>query len=518
MFLVSLRFLFFLAALICVYYLSPGRVRWVVLLVGSISFYFFAGIPWTCIYLLLTWISVWIGGLLIARYRSGSSQYSAKIVLVSVLLLNFGILAVLKYSNFFLLNTGRLFKLMGSNLFFGPVHFPAALGISFYTLQAAGYLVDVYRGEIVPQTNPGKMLLFLAWFPQMTSGPISRYGSLAPQLYMEQLFCYEDVCAGMQRMILGFAKKLILADQLSIYVSRLFDSGVTFRGWMIWGGMAGYVLQIYADFSGCMDIALGAAQCFGIKMQENFERPFHARSIQEFWKRWHITLGLWAQDYLMYPILRSSTWRHLQAWTKKHFGKKASRKLPAYLAMLILWLFIGLWHGGDWCYIAEVLWFWAVIVAGQLLDKKSGQLLQMLGVSVTSLFWQTFEKIRTAFVYAVGALFFMSGSVRLACRRIIAAITLTYLKPAYFWQQLHQYVWLFKRKELLKGMFSIIVGLVIMGAVVIIEARGSTFTKWLAERRLPVRWGILYFLLFSIILFGVYGPGYDAAAFIYGGF
>ena len=516
MFLITLRFLAFLAVLLLVYYLLPGKVQWAVLLAGSLFFYWAAGTPWTFIYVAATTLATWQGACM-AQTQREKGTCSPK-VLILPLGVDIGLLAVLKYSNFALLNIKRLLALLHISTPIVPVHFIAALGISFYTLQAVGYVMDVYWGSAKAEKNLLKVLLFLCWFPQMTSGPISRYNQLAPQLFEGHSFSYERLCSGAQRILIGFVKKLVLADNLGIYVGYMLDSEMTYRGWMIWIGMIGYVLQIYADFGGCMDIALGAAQCFGIEMTENFDRPFHARSIQEFWKRWHITLGMWAQDYLMYPILRSGTFRNLQKWTKKRFGKNAARRYPAYLAMLILWLFIGLWHGGDWHYAAEVLWFWAVIVAGQLMENVSSKILEKLHINRESGAWHRFQSIRTAWIYGVGALFFMSESVMQGCRRIWYAIKPAYLSPSFFAAQMNAYLHIESRFALKKSAVCIFAGLVVMAACAILQARDDSLQAWISRRVLPVRWILLYGLLFMVILFGVYGPGYNAAAFIYGGF
>ena len=516
MFLVTLRFLAFLALLLLVYYLLPQKAQWISLLAGSLFFYWCAGTPWTFVYVAATTLATWYGALRAGAMRE-KGERCAKVLLLP-LIVDLGILAVLKYSNFALLNTKRILSLFHLGGGIMPVHFIASLGISFYTLQAVGYVLDVYWGSAKAQKNPLKVMLFLCWFPQMTSGPISRYEQLAPRLFEGHRFSYDRMCSGMQRILIGFVKKLVLADNLGIYVRYMLDAEMTYRGYMIWIGMIGYVLQIYADFGGCMDIALGAAECFGIEMTENFNRPFHARSIQEFWKRWHITLGMWGQDYLMYPILRSGAFRKLQKATKKRFGKKAARQYPAFLAMLVLWLFIGLWHGGDWHYIAEVLWFWAVIVTGQLTEGVTSRLLDRLRINRDSRGWHWFQSARTAWIYGVGALFFMSDSVLQGCRRIWYAIKPAYLTPSFFNAQLHAYLHLEKRIVFLKSAVCIGAGLIFFAACAFFEARGDSLRGFISRQVLPVRWILLYGLLFMVILFGVYGPGYDAAAFIYGGF
>lgn len=517
MFLVTFGFLVFMAVTLAAYYLVPERWQWVLLLAASMVFYFYAGTPYTMVYLLSTIVSVWAGGNYIDKVRETFPARARK-VLVAVLVLNIGILAVLKYTNFLISNFNAACGLFGGENRISTVQWAASLGVSFYTLQAVGYLLDVYWGTSKPQANIFKVALFTSYFPQMSSGPISRYHQLSEQLYASHKFDYQRVCFGLWRMMFGFVKKLVIAENLAVYVNIIFQDTENYNGWFIWLGMAGYIIQLYTDFSGCMDIVLGASECFGIKLPENFDRPFHSKSIQEFWKRWHITLGAWVQDYIMFPILHSKAWGKMRRKLKSKYGKYAAKNIPTYLAMLILWFFMGLWHGGAWRYIVQNLWFWAVIMLGQIFAKPLKRISAVLCIDTKSRLWQCFQSIRTTFIFGVGLVFFRASSARRGWHYLKGAFSPKCLAVSNFLVQLDVYKGSIVVEDIWKSMVCIGFGLFLMGILVVFKARGKSFRVWLSGRNIVFRWAVLYMILFGIILFGVYGPEYNASEFIYGGF
>lgn len=516
MFLVTFGYFVFLAASLLLYYLVPGRVQWIILLLSSMIFYMLAGTPFTIVYLLITIVTVWAGSNQIEKYRDDTKK--SKRILVCTLLINIGILSALKYTNFFLRNYNEIGSWFGLWQEKELVRWTASLGVSFYTLQALGYLLDVYWGTSQAQPNIGKIALFTSWFPQMSSGPISRYHQISDDLYGAHRFSYRNLCFGLQRILFGLVKKLVIAENLAFYVNPIFAENSGYTGWFIWIGMAMYLLQLYTDFSGCMDIVIGSAECFGVRMPENFDRPFHSQTIQEFWKRWHITLGTWAQDYIMYPILRSKCWANMRRSLKAKYGKKVAKDVPAYIAMLILWAFMGIWHGGDWRYIIEMVWFWFIIMTGQLLEKKTKKLVANLRINTASRGWTWFRSIRTTFIFGFGVVFFRSSSVAHGFHNLRNAFSVSKLMPANFAGELSAYRELFTRTEVLKSAVCIGFGLIILVVLTIFEAKGKSFREWLEKQNLFIRWMILYIVLFGVILFGVYGPGFNASEFIYGGF
>ena len=502
------------------YYLVPGRTQWMILLGASFLFYFLAATPYTFIYVAVCFMSVWLAACRIEVLQKRQEKRAARCWYVSALLLVVGLLAALKYANFVLGNVSALIRLFSDSDIRPDVHFLASLGISFYTLQMVGYLTDVYWGITESQKNPAKLLLFNIYFPQMISGPISRYGELKNQLYVVHPFETAKIRMGIYRILLGFFKKLVVSQQLIGLVDGIYGEPAVYNGLFVWIGTFLYVIQIYADFSGCMDIIMGASQCFGIELPENFKLPFTSESIQEFWQRWHITLGAWLKDYIMYPLLRSKAWSGLTKRVKKRFGKQASKQLPVFLAMLVLWLAMGLWHGGGWNYIGEGIWFWLVIVLGQVLKPCLQRLGQVLHIRRESRLWHDISCARTTLIYAVGALFFKAGSLPVALRMLGSACNPAELGKSAE-RLLPELLALDERVGTVRlcwSVISVLYGFLMMILLGKMEKRGKTTVQWMEEKPVVLRYLLVGFFLCSILLFGAYGPGYSASEFIYGGF
>lgn len=370
--LVSLKFLFFCILLLICFFTFPRKFQWVVLLVFSLIFYAFAGIE-NSIYIIITSLSTWLGALWIEKITKKTkkiikenketltleeksaiktkSKKKKKLILASVLILNFGLLCVFKYANFAIEQINTIMKLFDTPTKIGTLSLIVPLGISFYTFQTMGYLIDVYWEKNEACKNPLKMLLFTSFFPQITQGPISNYEQLSSQLFTSHNFDYQNYVYGAQRMIWGFFKKVAIADLLSPYVSSVFMNYNEYTGITVFIGIFLYSIQIYADFSGYMDIVCGLCKIMGIKLTENFERPYFSKSIAEYWRRWHISLGNWFKSYIYYPIAVSKWNITLGKKTSEKFGKQMGKNLPASIALVAVWLTTGLWHGANWGYI-----------------------------------------------------------------------------------------------------------------------------------------------------------------------
>ncbi|MFR7844047.1 MAG: MBOAT family O-acyltransferase [Gallintestinimicrobium sp.] len=242
--------------------------------------------------------AVWGAAILIDRTKEQKKKLAA---LICAVLFCVGLLCTLKFFHLGLL---------------------APMGISFYTLTLLGYLFDVYY-EIGPvQRNYGKLLLFCCYFPTMISGPIMKYSDMEKQMYAGHKLDYRNVTFGMQRMLLGFFKKLVISERTAILANEIFNNYEKYSGVSIWVGAAAFTMQLYTDFDGCMDIVLGISECFGIRLPENFSAPFLSRSIEEYWRRWHISLGDWLKNYLFYPLLRTKFFMNLPKKLKGKLGKK----------------------------------------------------------------------------------------------------------------------------------------------------------------------------------------------------
>ena len=390
----SFYFLIFIAIVAVIYWYLTAKAQWVWLLLASITFYC-VNIKWyTFLYLIANVGTVYIA----TRLFETASYKKKRAILIVTLVINVAILAVLKYST---LAIGTVNLLFGTN--FEKLGLVSSLAISFYLLSLLSYLLDAYWGVVEVEKNPLKLLLFTIFFPLMTSGPIHKHSELAGELFAEHRFDYEEVSNGLKRVAYGLFKKLVIANRLSIIVATVFDDYYLYTGVCLWIAAMLFLLELYIDFSGCMDIVIGVSMCFGIKLKENFRSPFFSKTIQEFWQRWHITLGTWLRDYVMNPILKTDAFVNLGKKCKKRFGKKIGKKIPSFIAMFVLWSLMGLWHGDGWKYIVgEGWWFWAVIVISQLLDIKvhEGKL------------WNLLQRVRTYLIATVGLWFFRAESLR----------------------------------------------------------------------------------------------------------
>lgn len=513
---VSLSFLGFFLITLVLYYVVPGKVQWCVLLLASLVFYFCSAKPLTFLYVLASMLTIYTG----ARIVEKEDVKYRKIIYVGTLLINVGMLAALKYMNFFVGNAGAIFKLFFPTVTVEIPALLAALGVSFYSLSMIGYLTDVYWGMYAAETNFLKLALFNCYFPPMISGPFCRYGELSKTLYGNVKISYDRILKGFQRILIGFFKKLVISEHVIALVDTIYGDSVQYGGAYIFLATALYTLQIYADFSGCMDIIFGVSECFGVILPENFNTPFVSVSIQEFWQRWHITLGTWLKDYIMYPILRSSGFHKMTKTIKKKWGKNAAKKIPTYMAMFVLWLAMGLWHGGGWNYIGEGIWFWAVVVLGQTMEPVFVKWRAFCKVDRFPKVYMWFQRIRTIVIYGVGALFFKAGTLRNALhilyngmdpKRWISSVQSFGTNIAMLSESVGTSfcVW---------SAMAVCVGFVCMIFMGHIQYTKGSFREWMGQRHMVIQFLFWYVLLMCILIFGSYGLGYSASSFIYGGF
>jgi len=353
----SVSFLLFAAVLLTVYYLIPKKLQWMLLLAASWVFYLWAGLEYV-IFLAFTTLSTYFFTRAMAgnlrkqnRYlaenketlsREDKKAYKARVksrnkaLLIVCLVANFAILAVCKFA---LVDPFRR-VMKDTSLGFLTLGLP--LGISFYMFQSMGYAVDVYRGTAEAEKNFFRLALFVSYFPQLIQGPISQFSKLAPQLYAPRRFNGKDFSFGLQRIAWGFFKKLVIADRIAVAVAAL--KGPEFTGMGFFLLTLFYAVQIYADFTGGIDMAIGLSQALGIKLEENFVRPYFSKNIAEYWRRWHITLGEWMKSYIFYPISVSQPMLKLSKAARGKLGNFGKR-LPVYVASIATWCTTGIWHG-----------------------------------------------------------------------------------------------------------------------------------------------------------------------------
>lgn len=510
---VSFQFLTFLGLSIILYYVVPRKLRWFLLVLYTVIFFCLSSPPWTAIYLIANIVITYCSTRCIGKAAIKSNKgWGGVAALTLGLVGDVGILAVLKYSNFFIMNLNKLFDILGINYTINQVNFVSPIGISFYTLISVGYILDCYWGTAVPERNIFKTGLFISYYPLLTSGPITRYSDMRTKLYEGHNFSYKNLAFGCQRILWGFFKKIVISSRAALIVDGIYADPDSYSGLYIWVAAFLFMLQLYTDFSGCMDIIIGASECYGIELPENFKTPFFSTSVQEYWQRWHITLGAWLKDYIMYPVLRTNGMNKLAKWLKVKVSKKASRQITSYLAMLCVWLLIGLWHGGQWKYIIGMgLWFWLCIVLNQVLQPLYKKLIFWLKIDTGLFSWHLLLSIKVFVFVAIGNMFFRLDSLETTIHVIHLAFA-----------QFNPWI-LFDGSILKFGVTHVDLNIIVCGVaallvVGIIQEKCISAREWISKQLFIFRWFIWLGLFTVVIIYGMYGPGYSALEFIYRGF
>lgn len=336
----SIEFVLFFIIVAVVYYALPGKIRWAWLLISGVFFYMYSNPAYLLVPLFIILITFYTGILI---ERSNSPKRERKLFLLAIIA-NVGILIFYKYFNFFSTAAFDLINFVRQKIFLTDVmlrnnlliNLFAPLGISYITFQAIGYLVELKRGNQPAETNLGHFSTYLLFFPKIIAGPVERSYHFLPQLKQIKSFDYDNVSKGLKQIIWGLFKKLVIADRLSIYVSAVLDNSEHHSGLTIVVGVIFYVFQMYADFSGYTDMALGCAKVFGFDLMQNFNRPLFAKSVTEFWRKWHISLSTWFADYFYNPI----------AIAKRDWGKWS-----VVYAFFTTFIVLGFWHGANWTFI-----------------------------------------------------------------------------------------------------------------------------------------------------------------------
>lgn len=297
----SFEFLFFLPVVFLLYWFVFTRRRWQNLLVVMASYVFYGWWDWRFLLLIiLTSLTSYASGLLIERYEGHRRRRRA--VCAANILVNLGVLSMFKYYDFFVDSLQRLFSAMGYELSWTTLNFILPVGISFYTFQALSYTIDVYRKDVSATHDVMEFLAFISFFPQLVAGPIERASNLLPQFQRDRNFDYARAVDGLRQMLWGFFKKLVIADNCGAAVNMFWGDYQQYSGISLLMLGLLFSVQLYCDFSGYSDIAIGCARLFGITLSQNFNLPYLSRSISEFWRRWHISLTMWFRDYLYFPL------------------------------------------------------------------------------------------------------------------------------------------------------------------------------------------------------------------------
>lgn len=517
---------FFLPLVLLLYHVVKQQHRYIILLLASyIFFYSISGMLLVYIIistLLIHYIGIWLSACkkdYVEKKKTTDDRATLKAIfnkkhrriLWFGIGMQIGILLILKYSNFFSGNINCLLKLVASPFLLPAVRFALPIGISFYTLQAVSYLIDVYYEKIEADDNFGRLALYLAFFPAIMEGPICRYSQTAEALCQGKPLKYKNITFGAQRIIWGLFKKLIIADRLNMLVEMVFDKPNQYSGVVIIVAAALYTFQLYADFSGCIDMTIGTGEMFGIEIPENFRQPFFSRTASEFWRRWHITLGTWLKDYIFYPISLTKFVKNLGKSCRAKFGKHMGQIIPSSIALLGVWLCNGLWHGTGWNYIFFGMYYFVLILLGNIFEPLIQNITAFLKINRNGVLYRSFQAVKMLIIIFTGELFFRANDLASGISMYISIFT------GFQWST-------FTDGSLLKlGLQSkdfevAFIGLLVVLVVGIIHEKEISIREKISGWNIFYRWGFYYAAILVVIILGAYGVGYIPAKLIYAGF
>lgn len=524
----SVYLFLFLPLSLLAYQLTPQKKRWITLIILNYLFF------WTIsgklvLYLIgITLFTHYIGVCLsMVKIQSKAAvsgltreesiivkkiyKDKEKIILAGGIFALLMVLACLKYYNFFIVNINRFLSLFGSSVLLENHTFLVPIGISFYTLQAIGYMVDVYWGKIEAQPHLGKVALFLGFFPQIMEGPISMYNQTAEILWEGNSIKQENLSAGSVRILWGLFKKMIIADRLYILVQEIFENCENYHGVMILVAAIAYTVQLYMEFSGCMDIILGSGRMFGIMLPKNFRQPFVSKNAAEFWRRWHITLGIWFKTYIFYPVSVSSVVKKWNKFGKAHLGKYVTKLGVSAMALFPVWLCNGLWHGARWSYIFYGMYYFVILLTGIAIEPVRDKLIELLHLNEQAFFFRVIQILKTWIIIFTGELFFRANSLQNGIKMFQNMFRNFDLQK------------LWDGTLLTFGLdcadyYVVIAGCIVVAVVGMIKERNLLGEDGIQKLCFPVRWSIYYGLIFAVLILGAYGIGYQQVDMIYAAF
>ena len=476
----SLQFLIFFPIVVTIFFLLPQKRRWILLLIASYYFY----MCWKLEYIVLIIISTLIDYFVAQKMDKIKEKAKKKKWLYLSLTSNLGILFGFKYFNFINENIQLFFD--NFNVFYNITAFEVLLpvGISFYTFQTLSYTIDVYNGKTKAQKHLGVFAVFVSFFPQLVAGPIERSNRLLPQFFKKHKFSYERARYGLQQMMWGFFKKVVIADRLAIIVDAVYNNPSNYSGFALIVATVFFTFQIYCDFSGYSDIAIGSARVMGFELMENFKRPYFSKSISEFWKRWHISLSTWFRDYLYIPL-----------------GGNKVVKWKWYYNLFITFLVSGFWHGANWTFIVWGALHGAYLISSIILSKPKEKILKFLKLRNTTI--HKLYQVGFTFLLATFAwIFFRANTITDA----IYVIT-------HLFTDIGDYTNFSLMKLKLRGLgvsqnyILISFGLILFMELFNLYERGGDVWMKLKTKPRWIRWSIYYLIMFGVLFLAPHSRG-----------
>lgn len=487
----SIPFLFFFPFVVLIYFIVPKNWRWIWLL--GVSYYFY--MCWNPLYvfvLLGSTVITYVGGLMIGKTDSTSGK---KAILAICAVLSIGLLVFFKYGNFIADNITSLLNLLHINVVRREFDLLLPVGISFYTFRSVSYLMDVYRNEVQAEKSFGRVALYVSFFLQIAAGPIERAKNMLPQINDPQPFDYDRVKNGLLLMLWGLFQKLVIADRCAMLVNHVFNDYEAYRGFQILTAILFFAVQIYCDFAGYSDMAIGASMVLGFSPKQNFNKPYFAVSVQDFWRRWHISLSSWFRDYLYIPL-----------------GGNRKGKFRKYVNVMIVFLVSGLWHGAAWNYIIWGALHGIYQIIGALTLPLREKTRSLLKINTETFSFRLYQQLVTFALVCIAWVFFRAPTATDGIHIL--------------WNMVREWnPWIFTDNSLFnlgldaKNFRMAVFSIVILFLVDLFRADDKQrLRSLLSQQSVIFRWVVYFAALFFIIIFGIYGPSYNASSFIYSGF
>lgn len=496
----SLSYLLFFPAVVLVYYLIPfQKARNLLLLVASYYFY----MCWDPRFILLmlgctvvTYLDALFIDISRKEEKAGVSKDKrrtgqAKLYTTITIIFTLSVVAWFKYANFLTESLVSALSVVGVQLQIPKLNIALPVGISFFTFQSLSYVIDVYRGAAKAERNFFRYALFVSFFPQLVAGPIERSGNLLAQFSEKHHFDSRESAKGFMLMIWGYFMKIVVADRVAIIVDQVYNYHGSYQGVVPILATVLFAIQIYCDFNGYTTIAIGSAQVMGFRLMQNFKEPYLATSVADFWRRWHISLTSWFRDYIYFPL-----------------GGSRCARWKRYRNIMVVFLVSGLWHGAAWTYVIWGGLNGALQIVGDLLKPAREKMMKLFHVNTKSLGHQLVRIFITFVLVDIAWVFFRADSLSSAVDIIKSSFTVW--NP---WQLVDGTLYTLGLER--TDFWLMILSILVLLYVDILHNRGVSIRESLLKWPLPVRWGLIYAALFWILIFGVYGPAYDTASFIY---
>ncbi len=482
----SFEFLLFFPIVTLFYFLLPKKIKWAWLLVTSYFFY----MCWNPLYVLLMLFSTvvtYLSGLLISK---SSRSDVKKIAVFFAFFLNLSILFFYKYFDFVIDNLNHALTVFRIELVVPTFDLLLPVGISFYTFQALSYTMDVYRNKVEAERNPFKYALFVSFFPQLVAGPIERSKNLLNQLKVPHSFDYERVKNGLLLMLYGLFQKMVVADRIAVFVDAVYNEYTGKEGELFLVASILFAVQIYCDFAGYSDVARGAARVLGIELMKNFNNPYSAVSVKDFWSRWHISLSSWFRDYLYIPL-----------------GGNRCSAIRKYFNVMTVFVISGLWHGARWGFV-----FWGLLhgfyqIVGEITQPLRKKLCVKIKLNTSSFSYRLMKQISVFILVDIAWIFFRTQSITGGVRVINTIISDMNLSSFF-----HGTVY-----ELGVSQTDLTIMMICVVAFVVLDNLRSriNIAEFINRQQLWFRWSCYLALILLIVYLGAYGSGYSGAQFIY---